>query len=46
MKGQSVLIDDGVECITSATIVDVHYLDGVGEHGIDPNIQGIQTQPY
>ena len=31
LKGQTILIDDGVECITSATIVDVHYPDGVGE---------------
>ena len=31
LKGQRILIDDGVECITSATIVDVHYPDGVGE---------------
>ena len=30
-KGQSILIDDRVECVTSATIVDVHYPDGVGE---------------
>ena len=31
LKGQRILIDDGVECITSATIVDVHYPDVVGE---------------
>ena len=31
LKGQTILIDDGVECTTGAKIVDIHYLDGVGE---------------
>ena len=29
--GHNVLIDDGIGCITSATIDDIHYPDGVGE---------------
>ena len=31
LTGQRILIDDGVGCITSATIVDIHYPYGVGE---------------
>ena len=31
LKGRNILIDNGVECIRKATIVDVHYPDGIGE---------------
>ena len=31
LKGQQILVDNGVECITSVTIIDVHYGDAVRE---------------
>ena len=31
LKGQTILIDTGVECIQDATPIHVHYPDGVGE---------------
>ena len=31
LRGRNILIDEGVEGLMSATIVDIHYPDGVGE---------------
>ena len=31
LRGHNILIDEGVEGLTSATIVDIHYPNGVGE---------------
>ena len=31
LRRHNILIDEGVEGLTSATIVDIHYPDGVGE---------------